>query len=50
MKWTPKDPTILHKWFAWYPIRTEEGHGIWLEYVYRALVDAGYDWAWVYYE
>lgn len=27
----------IHKWFAWYPVKTVDGFWVWFEYVYREL-------------
>jgi len=27
-----------HRWFAWYPVRVDDNHGAWLQYVERRLI------------
>ena len=48
----------MHKWFAWYPVRTKQGSIVWLLYVNRHWNDelnpwgydaySGYDGGWEY--
>jgi hypothetical protein len=31
-------PTDWHRWFAWRPVRIDDGRIVWLESVYRRLL------------
>jgi hypothetical protein len=40
MKYTPKpkkrrDYKIWHRWFAWFPLKTQDGTWVWLETIWR---------------
>jgi hypothetical protein len=40
------DPALedWHDWFAWFPVRTDEGYLVWLEYVRRRFVHLCGSW------
>jgi len=35
MRWKSRNDTEWHRWFAWYPVLTEENEWVWLEWVNR---------------
>jgi hypothetical protein len=37
MRWKPKDKTLWHEWFAWYPVYVSNTEIAWLEKVQRRL-------------
>lgn len=40
MRWTKPPINQWHRWFAWYPVRLEDGHTtVWLETVERLFID-----------
>ena len=47
-KRTPRDDTLWHKWFAWYPVRVGDNDCRWLEFVCRKAIPKTYvnydDW------
>jgi len=43
MRWKSKDKFAWRDWFAWYPIKTECGTNVWLEYVERRVSETIWD-------
>jgi len=47
-KKTPRDTTLWHRWFAWFPVRINDEQLLWLEYVHRKEIPKTYatydDW------
>lgn len=35
MRWTPKDQSFWHAWFAWRPVYVKGGDKVWLRSVQR---------------
>lgn len=56
MRWIPKSDRhrvdrkhktglyAWHDWFAWWPVKTESGHKVWLERIQRRHQDVLYAW------
>lgn len=42
MRWMPKDLTVWHTKFVWFPHTTCTGQCVWLEKVQRRLIPIGY--------
>lgn len=42
------DKTKWQRWFAWYPVVTEDGYDVWFEWIWRRLEYSTYD-TWHYY-
>ena len=43
MRWKSKDKFAWRDWFAWYPIKTECGTNVWLEYVERRISETEWE-------